>query len=72
MSRLEDWIFYGLQEEEGQCSDIHVNESDEVMQYYGTVSLYRWPVNFHIIDGGREIALSILGVEYRDNTLQLT
>lgn len=54
MSRLEDWIFHGLQEEEGRCSDIHINESDEVMQYYGTVSLYWWPVNFHIIDGGRE------------------
>lgn len=54
MSRLEDWIFHGLQEEEGRCSDIQINESDEVMQYYGTVSLYWWPVNFHIIDGGRE------------------
>lgn len=72
MSRLEDWIFHGLQEERGQYSDTRINESDEVMQYYGTVSLYWWPVNFHIIDGGRGIALSILSVEYRDNTLQLT
>lgn len=72
MSRLEDWIFHGLQEEEGWFSDTHINESDEVMQHYGMVSMYWWPVNFHIIDGRREIALSILGVEYRDNTLQLT
>lgn len=55
MSRLEDWIFPGW------CSDTHINESDEVMQHYGNVSVYWRPVNFHIIDGGREIALSILG-----------
>jgi len=41
------------------------------MQLYGIVSMYWWwPVNFHIIDGMKEIALSIMGVEYRDNTLQ--
>lgn len=59
MSRLEDWIFHGPQEEDGVVT--HINESDEVMLYYGTLSVYWRLVIFHIIDGGRETSLGLLG-----------